>query len=308
MFNSKFGAFDGGSWEALCQQVFKRKYEAEDYQPFPASPGDFGLEGVTLKTGWGFQCYCPNKHYERGELYDKQRDKITEDLGKLKAYQADIQRLIGTTKLKRWVFVTPEFDRHALVAHARTKEVQVCGWALPFIADDFTVLLYDGDNFIVEINEIRSAVGEALVFDEVAPALAVLKGDPEEYEGNVRRKWEKRLAPKQNSPNFADRVQRLHQRTLEEFLGADGFFRRIEATAPVVYLRLVRLINEFENYVVVTSQTWEDSPEALTTQVRDSLERRIVADLSPELNSTVASTVARFMVARWLAICELDYD
>lgn len=80
MFNTKFGPFNGSTWEGLCQQVFKRKYQAECYQQMPASPGDYGIEGYTSDTGWAFQCYCPEKHYERTELYDKQRDKITTDL------------------------------------------------------------------------------------------------------------------------------------------------------------------------------------------------------------------------------------
>lgn len=308
MFNSRFGAFNGSSWEALCQQVFKRKYQVDDYQPIPASPGDFGIEGFTLRTGWAFQCYCPDKHYERSELYEKQRDKITEDLGKLKTYQVELGKRLGQTKLGHWVFVTPEFDKNNLIAHARTKEQLVRSWGLPFITDDFTVLLYDGDSFLLEINEIRSAVGEALVFDEAAPALVQLTGNPEEYEDNVRRKCEMRLAEKRTSASFSNKVQSLHQLTLESFLSADGYFRRIEASAPVIYLRLVRLINEFENYVVETSATWLGSPDALTMQVRDALERRIVADLGPEFDETNASKIARFMVARWLAICELDYD
>jgi hypothetical protein len=308
MFNSKFGVFDGPSWEALCQQVFKRKYLLDDYQPFPASPGDYGLEGATLRTGLGFQCYCPSKHYARPELYVKQRKKITEDLGKLRTYQTQIQQLLGSTKLTRWIFVTPEFDRHALVAHARVKEVEVRAWSLPFIADDFTVLLFDGDQYLIEINEIRSASGQCLVFDEVAPELAKLAGEPEEYEGNLLRKSRKRLSHKTGIENFDERVQRLHQRTLEEFLEADGLFRRIESASPLVFLRLVRLINEFENFVVSTADTWEDTPEALTVKIRDTLEERIVADLAPEFDQTHASYVARHMVARWLAICELDYD
>lgn len=76
MFNRRFGHFDGGSWEALCQQICKRKYK-EDYQSIPTSPSDFGLEGFTLKTGWGSQCYFQKKHDEWLELYKKQRNKIT---------------------------------------------------------------------------------------------------------------------------------------------------------------------------------------------------------------------------------------
>lgn len=308
MFVSKFGPFNGSTWEGLCQQVFKRKYEKEDYQPIPASPGDFGLEGFTLTTGWGFQCYCPDKHYNRKELYEKQRDKITEDLGKLKTNEAELKKRLGATKLCHWVFVTPEFDKNELLAHARAKENDVRGWGLPFITDDFRVLLYDGDNYLLEINAIRALAGEAMIFDEQAPALAELKGEPEEYERNVHRKCEARLADRRSTATFDQRVQRLQQRTLESFLEADGHFRRIAATAPVVYIRLVRLINEFENFVVESSATWTGTAEALTTQVREKLKDRIVSELAPAFDETNASIVARQMVARWLAICELDYE
>lgn len=54
MFNTKFGPFNGSTWESLCQQVFKRKYQAECYQQMPASPGDYGIEGYTSDTGWAF--------------------------------------------------------------------------------------------------------------------------------------------------------------------------------------------------------------------------------------------------------------
>ena len=71
MFNTKYGPFDGKTWEDLCQMIFKKKYEKESYQKIPASPGDFGLEGFTLSSGLAFQCYCPEKHYDRKELYEK---------------------------------------------------------------------------------------------------------------------------------------------------------------------------------------------------------------------------------------------
>lgn len=309
MFKTRFGAFDGGSWEQLLQQVLKRKFEDEDYQPFPASPGDFGLEGVALKKGDGFQCYCPNKHYTRSELYDKQRDKITEDLGKLRKYEAEIKKLIGSTVLKRWIFITPEFDKNALIAHARQKEGDVRGWKLPFIADDFKVLIHDGDNYVVEINELRRATGEPLLVDDGEPAaLTPLSGGQELYEANVQRKCAARLAAKKHSPQFTQKVARLQQKTLEEFLATDAMLKKIEMASPPVFQKLIRLVNEFENRVVGASDTWEGTAEELTTKLRDELEARIVTAMSPDIDHTRASSIARHMVARWLAICELDYE
>jgi len=307
MFSTKFGPFNGSTWEGLCQQVFKRKYQAECYLQMPASPGDYGIEGYTVNTGWAFQCYCPEKHYERSELYEKQRDKITADLRKLKDYEKELLARLGSTKLSRWVFVTPEIDKNALLEHAKTKEKEVRGWNLPHLSDDFTVLLHDGDHYLVEINEVRAASGEALVFDDVAPVLAVLKGEREEYEQNVYRKSSLRLADKNQAPNFSERVQQLSQRTVEQFLEADGYFRRISSTSPTTYVRLVRLINEYEQTVIETSATWSGTAEELTTKVREGLAKQVHEELSPEFDLANASKVARLMTARWLAVCELDY-
>ena len=107
MFKTKYGAFDGTSWEELCQIIFKRRYEDELYQKIPASPGDFGLEGFTNRTGRGFQCYCPSTHYDKHELYEKQRDKITTDLNKLKFEATSLLRrkmnkLFGNLHVKEY--------------------------------------------------------------------------------------------------------------------------------------------------------------------------------------------------------------
>lgn len=305
MFHTKLGAFNGDTWEDLCQLIFKRKHQTEGYQEMPASPGDYGIEGYTVTTGWAFQCYCPDKHYGRAELYEKQRDKITEDLKKLKTYQLDIQARLGSTKLTRWIFVTPEIDRNALLKHAKTKETEVKSWGLPFLSDGFTVLLHDGDHYLIEINDVRAASGEALVFDDATPVLAELKGNPEEYEKNVLRKTKIRLADK---PNPSGQVAQLSQRTIEHFLESDGYFRRISSTSPTTYIRLIRLINEYELEVIDLSATWIASPQELTEKVRKGLEQLIFSELSPEFDLTNAKKVARFMTARWLAICELDYE
>jgi hypothetical protein len=308
MFLTKHGPFNGSTWEGICQQVFKRKYEVDGYQQMQASPGDFGIEGFTVDTGWAFQCYCPEKHYARLELYSKIRDKITQDLGKLNNYKTELSSRLGTTKICRWIFVTPEVDKNEILVHVRKKEKEILALGLPFIDSNFKVYVYDGDHFIVEINEIRTAAGEALVFDKFVPVIAELKGELEDYEKNVRRKSALRLARKTGLPNFQDRLTQLAQLTIQDFLGADGYFKLIEANSPATYIKLIRLINEYERYVIETSMLWNGSAEDLTKQIREQLEERIVHELAPEFNLTNASKVANHMTARWLAVCELDYD
>jgi hypothetical protein len=307
MFKTSIGAFNGTSWEALCQQVFKRKYEQMGYQHIPASPGDFGLEGYCSGTGHGFQCYCPDTHYTQKELNDHLRDKITEDLGKLRSYQVQLSTILRNTKLSKWRFVTPEINHHKLLFHARNKELEVRSWNLPFLTNDFCIELHDADYYLTEINEIRTAAGEGLDFKTEPAELAQLVEPREIYEQNVLRKTHARLMPKASSPSHGSLVNQLHQQTLDSFLESEGYFRHIEKTAPVLYFKLVRLINEFEIRVQETALTYSGPAEQLTNTLRQDLERRLMT-LGTEITDVTASTVARHMVARWLAICALNYD
>jgi hypothetical protein len=307
VFQTNYGPFDGSSWERLCQLVFKRKFSADGYTHIPATPGDYGLEGFTKTTGCGFQCYCPDKEYPAKDLYEKQRDKITADLKKLQTNEADLKKLLGTTKLRRWYLVTPHIAHHDLVKHAQAKEAEVKGWNLSVLDVDFQVLVHDADHYAAEIQEMKLAIGNALDFGGLPTTLAALGNSAETYEKNVMRKTRARLEKRAPADKLEDRVARLYQATLREFLDHDAHFRRINDTAPTVHSRLVRLINGYEAHVVETCSTWEGTPQELTEKIRQGLAERITKELAPAIDETGAAQIARLMVSRWIAVCEVDY-
>lgn len=307
MFQTSYGPFDGNSWERLCQLVFKRKFTVDGYTQIPATPGDYGLEGFTKSTGCGFQCYCPDKSYPAKELYEKQRDKITTDLKKLHTNEADLKKILGTTKLRRWYLVTPTLAHNDLVKHAQAKEAEVRGWNLSILDADFQVLVHDADHYAAEIQEMQLAVGKALDFGGLPMALPVLGNSADTYQQNIMRKTRARLENRVRADKLEERVDGLYQATLREFLDHDAHFRRINDTAPMVHSRLARLINGYEADVVETCSTWEGTPQELTEKIRDGLADRIVRELGPAIDETGASQIARLMVSRWIAVCEVDY-
>lgn len=307
VFQTAYGAFDGNSWERLCQLVFKRKFTDDGYTHIPATPGDYGLEGFTKTTGCGYQCYCPDKVYPPKELYVKQRDKITTDLKKLLTNEADLTKILGVTKLRRWHLVTPTIAHNDLIKHAQAKEAEVRGWNLSILAPDFQVLVHDADHYATEIQEMKLAVGQALDFGGLPTVLPELTDSSETYEKNVMRKTRTRLA---NSPanKLEDKVARLYSKTLREFLDHGSHLKRINDTAPTVHSRLARLINGYEADIGETCDTWEGTPQELTEKIRSGLTERIVKELAPAIDQTGAAQIARLIVARWIAVCEVDYD
>lgn len=307
VFQTAYGAFDGNSWERLCQLVFKRKFTDDGYIHIPATPGDYGLEGFTKTTGCGYQCYCPDKAYPSKELYEKQRDKITTDLKKLQTNEADLTKVLGPTKLRRWHLVTPTIAHNDLIKHAQTKEAEVRGWNLSILAPDFQVLVHDADHYASEIQAMKLAVGQALDFGGLPAVLPDLNDGSETYEKNIMRKTRTRLA-KAPAEKLEGRVARLYAKTLREFLDHGPHLKRINDTAPTVHSRLARLINGYEAEVDERCFTWEGTPQELTDKIRDGLTERIVRELAPAIGETDAADIARMIVARWIAVCEVDYD
>ena len=60
-------------------------------------------------------------------------------------------------------------------------------------------------------------------------------------------------------------------------------------------------------HVVETCDTWEGSPQELTDKIREGLTERITKELAPAIDETGAAQIARLMVSRWIAVCEVDY-
>ena len=149
--------------------------------------------------------------------------------------------------------------------------------------------------------------GMALSFDTDVPGLQELTGPREEYEANILRKTGRRLEHKAASPQIEKAVANLYSSTLDHFLTADGFLRQIGNDAPMLYARLMKLINEFEHEVRETGITWEGTPAQLTNMLKEKLAKRTHDALKPKMDETNAHKIARLMVARWLAICELDF-
>ena len=305
MYQTRFGAFNGRSWEDLCQQVFKAKYASDGYVAMPASPGDFGIEGYTAHTGMAFQCYCPEKLCTSAELYAHQRDKITADLAKLQANSVELAKRLGTTKVREWNFVCPTIDRNELLRHAKTKETEVRSWGLSILSPDFTVLLKDGEFYQREIREIQSLNGEPLKFELSPPQIADLSASASEYEVNIYRKSELRVGREGNAEK---RTRDLAQSTLESFLQSTPYLREIENGAPTVYFGLLRLFREFEVQVREDCATRSASPDELTRKLKLDLEERIDRDFGTRVDGTTAAQISRHMIARWLAICQLDFE
>lgn len=305
MIQTKYGSFNGDSWEDLCQLVFKEKYGEQNYQEMPASPGDFGIEGFVKNTGVAFQCYCPDNEYTQEELYKKQRDKITKDLGKLKKYENDLKSRMGNSKIKEWVFLTPLITDNKLLKHAQTKEDNVKNLRLSIISSDFKVVLKDADFYAKEIYTIQQASGNKLTFLSSLDNNDYDLSNLNDYEKNISRKNEKRCIF--NGSINTQRHKKLNKITSKKWIGGDAFLRQVEKDASDIYFQISRVISQYENEVEEKCITWQGDAEDLVSNVKRELGIRI-GEAIPSLGEAERYKIADQMTSKWLALCPLDIE
>lgn len=305
MLLTNYGAFDGDTWEALCQLIFKAKYGHRHYQEMLASPGDYGVEGFTKSDGTAFQCYCPDRNYTQPELYDKQRDKITTDLGKLKTYEKALKERLGSTIIKEWIFVTPIITHNKLLAHAQSKQDEVLSWQLSIIDPNFTVILHDADFYASEIHAIKRAQGSKLTFISSPNISKPRKGTQTEYEGNISRKNKFRCTT--DGQLDSDKHSRLNRLTTDKWLDSDRLLKGIERTSPDTYFHLTRVVTQYENELEELCLTWQGHAEELISKVKTELSLRIKEEL-PDLGDTERYRITDQITSTWIALCPLGFE
>ena len=302
MYISSIGPMDGDKWESLIQAVFKRKYDT--YQEMLASPGDFGIEGFVLAEGIAIQCYCPDKQYDTATLYDKQRAKITTDLNKLELYEKAIIARIGCSKIKKWIFITPEISKNDLLAHARTKEIEMRNKNLTLLDNTFTVLIHDIGFYILDIRNIQLAQDIKIQF---ATNNTSQLGDPKnttEYDKNIYDKNKIRSIKKMEYNK--DTHLKLNEITKRNYFDGYSILRSIYNQTPELHEKILRIINTFEDYVEENSATWEDSPRELITHIQDKLTEKLRQDPSiSAIDSNDLTNIVNHMTARWIAECPM---
>lgn len=306
MIQTDFGTFDGTSWEHLCQSAFKMKY-GQSYQRMPASPGDYGIEGWTT-DGLAFQCYCPERHYTQDELYEAIRDKITRDVGKLKAYAQQIAERIGSTKIQNWLFVTPTINNNELNKHARKKEKDARKWQLNILTEDFNISLLDAGYYSSEFEQCRRIAGTALQLGPAVDRSVALPEAPEEYDKLIARKNRMRLKSRLLSPTFEAELAEFNKLIQGKFLRCDHHLATIERTSPQAFAQVIRVIGHYAEEMQELKFFWTGEPNELVEAVRRELGDRLEKELGGIVSFSDARTLADLVVARWLAVCQLDFS
>ena len=305
MIKTTYGSFDGNSWEGFCQVCLKLKYESEGYQELPAWQGDLGIEGFT-RTGKVFQCYCPDEDYEPQTLYEKQRDKISTDLGKLKKNESELKRYLNGILIQQWIFLTPLYKNKELVRHCHTKASDFRNMNLDVLSKDFDVLIYNIDFFAAQIPIVNGTTNNKLEIpaDRDESKDIDWKGTNIDLVNNAITKHGKRIS---DSPNKEEKINKLTDFIIGDFLDEQQLVTKWKNLIPNDYEKFLRLISDYEKTVEEMCITNTDDNNLLYERIKQKLKERLMQTF-PYIEDITLEKLMKGVVADWILRCPINFE
>lgn len=309
MIRTEFGTFDGNKWESVSQLCFKNNFREEAYQEIKATPGDFGIEGFT-RTGKAFQCYCPNEHYSTKELYENQRDKITKDLKKLKTYEQQLKKILGTTKINKWYFVTPMYAKNDIVQHCTQKKDEVKSWNLSIIDNDNFEVIFEDIGFLHPY--LNTAIENSKIKIDISPAIAVGAEDKLKWKDseislieNAQTKNSHRT--NKSSSNFETNLDKLVDINVQNYLEGNNILIKWEEDYPSDYEIFLNITSAIESEIEERCISNTKEPSELYEEFRNILKREIqnsFTNLAPQM----VTKLTNWALADWIFRCPINFE
>ncbi len=308
MIQTKYGEFDGNKWEAVCQVCFKLKYEQDSYQEIKASPGDHGIEGFTRK-GDAFQCYCPEKQYTQDELHENIRDKITKDLKKLVSFQKELKSKLNGTKIKRWIFVTPYFEKNQIIDHCAKKCQEFRKLGLEILDNEFVVLIYDVDYLTKHLPAALNSIGEKLFIEPdsvITQDIDNFKNSGSEQAINIINKSIS-IVENQEIADSSKKSEILAKSYIKQYLDGFSVVTKLQMRFKESHEKYLRNVDEMATHLEQKKIFHDSSNKDFVEQINSDVRERINNEFS-ELDPATRNRLSYFVVASWLADCPLRFD
>lgn len=293
----------GDEWQNWANQLLTEHYGPTNYVKIPDTEGDGGLEGFTRKEGHAFQAYGAEPGKTAKQLYEAQRQKMTDDINKFIGNGSLITKLLGDTTITCWTLFVPRMSLKDLVVHANVKTREVLAAALPYVAPGFYVTVCDEEHFASERDRLLSYKSDAICIETETPDQATVDKWAATNDGLIRTLNDK-LLRLSTVPTEATR-NRFRRNILIWHLEGQNLLTALRSHSPTAYERAWKSKGRYEKLLTSLQMSTADSAEVFQQTLRDFL--ATLQDVVKTLSKLNAMSLAHEAVADWLLRCPLDF-
>lgn len=293
--------WDGEDWQRHINTLLSLRYGVR-YQTIPdKDQGDWGLEGFS-DDGVAYQCYAAEEPLTVSDLTDKQRNKITRDIGKFCDNSGHLATILGQIRITTWVLIVPRCDSKHILVHAETKAAEVRAKGLAIVGTSFRISIQTDEHFQAE---------RATLASNVRPKLPVTVNHVPEQEIDAwsakNTDFDTVLTGKLRKLSCSAEVQeQLKTQLIKHYLEGQNLLQFFRDNYPEVYSQLQNCKSSRERIVKTNSLLNNSSAPAHVKELLDEYHKRILEDVK-SVNASNADLLAYEGIADWLIRCPLDF-
>jgi hypothetical protein len=293
-------------WEDHVQLLLKRKYRTPGtYQHVPADTnGDHGIEGYAI-DGTAYQCYSAQNWIDSKSLYEKQRNKMTEDINKFITNETELVKLLGSVRIKIWNFMVPYYSNKDIIKHAKIKEALVRASKLAHADKDFTVSVITEDDFSVERQELASAGLSSF-------QVSVSKVPQETLDKWLQNANNVSLVSNLNykaaqiiGSDSGPKLTKFRLGVVRNYINGDIVLKRLEHELPDTFNQVQALKDQKESDLDTETTTLKLVPSDMFHETLKSYQAQL--SKTPGLAENATRAIANEAVADWLLRCPLEF-
>lgn len=290
-------------WENYFKDIVRLHYKPANYCDVPDKHiGDFGIECFTL-DGHVFQCYLPEQISDTKKLVEAQKGKIRDDIRKFtKDYVSQLKKLFGDLKISRWILATSCYESAELAQYCTQKSLKVRDFDLPYVADDFEILIHTEKEYPQEVMALRRDNYQlTLKFDSVSIDKA------SEWVGENSTFLEKLDLKVPKITDDASKGESTRSFLIQRYLEYENLLDNLRQDWGEIYQIIYTCISNREANLAGRFLVAE---EPLPTSVIKEEIEKLRSDVSNEINTIKGTDLEKItwgVIADWLIRCPLDF-
>lgn len=293
---------DPKSWEHYFKDILRRHYGPSNLKDVPDSyGGDFGVECYTF-GGHVFQCYLPEQTSDKEKLTKAQKNKIRKDIYKLTNKNLNsFKKLFAGIKINRWVLATSEYVDSDVALYCSAKSVKVRKLDIPFISEDFHILVQTENDYKSEVRSLKKDVYQLnLVFDKV-------EGDEAEAWIDDNLAFLYKLDSKLPKVISKERILSMKSHLVQKYLEFQNLMAHLSVEWPEINSLIRDSIANRRSYLELRflTDSGKQAGAVIASEMKkleDDIQRKV-----PSLKKDDMELIQHGVIADWLIRCPLDF-
>nr|WP_314092465.1 hypothetical protein [uncultured Shinella sp.] len=294
--------WDGIAWQRHAHILVRIRHGASNVQRVPDKVnGDAGHEFFTL-DGCTVSVLRSRRPRQYAENIERDEQKATRDLPKLKEYEDTLAKLLCGLKCSGWILFCHVLDDKAVIAHVRAKGAEVAAIGLFFLSADFEALVQSQDHFTTEAVKPKEL--------PIGPDLLIAQPSEEEITTQASTDLVVTLDGKLSRayPLVTESKRAKIRRTyVKNHIKGGNTLASLKSEHPMLWELAWQTISAEESRLEMLGAAGEAAPAERLQESLSRIEEGLRKDLPHVAHSTLTA-ISTGTLSDWLVRCPLDFD